>query len=251
MKLNLSAIFYLTSNLMSARPSVQAQSLPHIFYENDSVNHTFVFDKEYGNEAFCEYDSCHLVLDPVVTFPEASQQWIAFKTPNATKSITYQICNSAGKNAVIFGIESPKCKDYSGIDVNVTSTLQGVTAVVSDPERALVIVNGTDSPYQIMVRIFSRASSEVKEKSENSLNLIQTILFGLGILLIATLAGLSIKYGLCEAKKTHRLSSDANLMPSDLEDVNPARCCSGIFSEKHHQKFNDEKSKQLLSSYTF
>jgi hypothetical protein len=228
MKTNLSILFNFFGTFVLGRSIQQGQSLPHIFFENASPNNTFVFGKEYSQNAFCEYDSCHLVLDPA-----GSQQWVAFSTENASETITYQICETAGRGAVKYGVESPQCTYYSGVDVNVTSTLGGVIAVTSD-NSVNVLVNGTSSPFQVTVTFsalesafpsYAPTKNPIFSKKTRSTD----PLWALAIVTIGLFVALCIKYGINQHadKKSPLLLED---FKKQVFSKNASYYCCSIFS---------------------
>lgn len=115
-----------------------------IIFQNTSPNNTWVFEKEYGKDAFCEYDSCHLVLEP------GGKQWVAFSNNNALEILTYHVCDTTGPAAVTYWSDgSPKCAVYSGAKIDVTATPNQVSAVAIEGTVNTIEVKNQDSIYQI------------------------------------------------------------------------------------------------------
>ncbi len=160
MKLNFALLSHLSnlSNLFATllfnykNAVVSSQSLPHNYFTNGNSNNTFTFSKAIEDNAFCEYDVCREVLSY-----EGSPQWIAYLDENASSIITYRVCLGGGRDSIHYVLGSPECVDFSGVDINVTSTLSGITAISSD-DSVSVWVNGTSSPFQIMIDFASTQS---------------------------------------------------------------------------------------------
>lgn len=151
--------FYLF-NLFNAATAIRLQSDVDIAFGNANPNHTFVLKSEYSEgDAFCEYDSCHLVLPPVSgTEDDINQYVVPF---NGSETLTYDVCDTAGQSAVIYGHPPYQCADYSGAKINVTSTLNEVTASIINNSVQSVQVVGSSSPYKIVVTLFPESKNNV------------------------------------------------------------------------------------------
>ena len=183
MKTNLFNFFYAV-NLIAC--GAKPQSQPDIIFENASPNNTFVFNAENSQNSLCEYDSCHLVLEP------GNKQWIAFSDNKGVETITYDICNSTGKDAVIYGSKMPRCAEYSGAKINVTSTINNVTAIpasnnIDDINVKKVKENDTESDasysvYQIRVSLLPDTQNVGVSSSQTSVQ--KTGVSGVNLFLI-------------------------------------------------------------------
>ncbi len=165
MKTNFVHFFNFLGLLATHYNDVRAQSLSDIVFENHSLNQTWLFNSEHYQDAFCEYDVCHQVMDSSYA-SEWNKQWVAFSSGDGIEVISYDICLGMGKDAIFYDHGLPKCVEYSGASINVTSTINNVMAVGDNIESIQVQrvrENDTESDasytvYQIAVNLFSSAS---------------------------------------------------------------------------------------------
>lgn len=145
MKINASNLFYFVNsiNLLAlAQLSKTTNTIPDNIFENAS-NKTLVLKQESANAAFCEYDVCHTVLEPT------QKQWIAYSKDNGSEVLTYDICDTAGPEAIVYNRGKPECVSSSGARINITSTINNVTASGNEYVKNIfvnkVMENQTDS----------------------------------------------------------------------------------------------------------
>lgn len=224
MKTNLFHFFNAIHALISLTYFTKTHSLPDIIFENATPNNTWVFESETSQNALCEYDSCHLVLDP------GALQWVAFPNYIGVESIIYKICDTSGEGAVIYGREAPKCTFYSGAKINVTSTLYNVTAVgVNNSVQSVEVYgNETSYSYKIVVKMLAEQSnyptsfpSYHSDRATNDSSLLPALLSAAALV---TFIALCIKYRFFPNKeeKSHLISNQsANYFGSIFKQLPP------------------------------
>ncbi len=158
--------FFNALSLFTLRNLTKAQILSDNIFENAS-NNTWVLKKEYANNAFCEYDSCHLVLEP------NAKQWIAFSTSDGNDTLIYDICDIT-QPAISYKSGEPECMAYSGATITVTSIINNITALgneyVQSTQVNKIMENQTDSEaclevYNIQATLLDNPSQSSTKKN--------------------------------------------------------------------------------------
>lgn len=259
MKINASNLFYFFNsiNLLTFRQLSKVTSLPDNIFENAS-NKSMVLKKEYSNAAFCEYDVCHEVLEPT------QKQWIAYSQDSGSEMLTYDICDTGGPESIIYKDGKPKCVSYSGAIINITSTINNVTALgneyVQNIQVNKVMENQTDSDaclevYDVVfslvdldnVPTFSPTSlSQLNNNTRldtdnNALNSKQLIL----AMVLLTVAAASLSLLLCKNKCL------SNKKESLLGNENVGSMYGGLFSKLsfHRKEVSAPQRENPLHSF--
>jgi len=189
--MKVSYLFHLFNAVNLFARASKAQAFPDIIFENNST-YALVFKKEYAQAAFTEYDVPHQVLQPT------DKQWVAFSQNDGSDTLSYDVCDTSGKEAIIYVKGNPECVSYSGGTLNVTATINNITAHGNNFIQLLNILkvkeNQTDSDacldvYDISFMLADSDPNYAPSQSSNSKVLSET-----QILLAVTLFSLAAMF---------------------------------------------------------